>query len=344
MQNLTQLKEVLSKPRHIIITMHHTPDADALGSSLGLYNYLIEQGHDVAVISPTDYPNFLTWMKGNDEVIIFNDGKEEKAASLVEKADLVFCLDFSSLKRINELGEMVAASQAEKVLIDHHQDPEDFAQYILHDTDSASTAQLVYKLIVEFGDRSKIDVDIAECLYAGIMTDTGSFKHPNTTREVHEVVADLIALGADNSKVSRLIYDTNSLNRLKFLGFALSERLKVFEENHAAYFAISKEDLARFDSKTGDTEGIVNYALSIDGITMAALITEREDGVKLSLRSIGNFEVNKLAAHYFNGGGHKNAAGGKSDYDFKETVALFEKIIKNYKEELKNKTPIEAYV
>lgn len=344
MQNLTQLKEVLSKPRHIIITMHHKPDADALGSSLGLYNYLIEQGHDVAVISPTDYPNFLTWMKGNDEVIIFNDGNEQKAASLVEKADLVFCLDFSSLKRINELGEMVAASQAEKVLIDHHQDPEDFAQYILHDTDSASTAQLVYKLIVEFGDRSKIDVDIAECLYAGIMTDTGSFKHPNTTREVHEVVADLIALGADNSKVSRLIYDTNSLNRLKFLGFALSERLKVFEENHAAYFAISKEDLASFDSKTGDTEGIVNYALSIDGITMAALITEREDGVKLSLRSIGNFEVNKLAAHYFNGGGHKNAAGGKSDYDFKETVALFEKIIKNYKEELKNKTPIEAYV
>lgn len=344
MQDILKLKEVLETPQNIVITTHQKPDADALGSSLGLYNYLIKTGHNVTVITPTDYPKFLHWMKGNDTVIVYNEGgNEEKSKKLVAEADLIFCLDFSNLKRINELGEEVRVSSAAKVLIDHHRDPDDFAAYFYHDVDSASTAQLIYKLIKLFGDKEQVDSDMADCLYAGIMTDTGSFKHSNTTQEVHEIVAELISLGANNSEVSRLIYDTNSLDRLKFLGFALNERLTVFEDEHAAYFAISMKDLKRFDSKTGDTEGLVNYALSIEGITMAALFTEAEDGTKLSLRSIGDFEVNTLAGEYFKGGGHRNAAGGKIEKSLAETVELFEKIVKKYKIQLQNRQKIEVY-
>lgn len=249
MQDILKLKEVLETPQNIVITTHQKPDADALGSSLGIYNYLIKTGHNATVITPTDYPKFLHWMKGNDKVIVFNEkGNEEKSKASC-RGRSYFLLRFSNLKRINELGEAVAASKANKVLIDHHRDPDDFAEYVYHDVDSASTAQLIFKLIKLFGDKEQVDSDTADCLYAGIMTDTGSFKHPNTTQEVHEIVAELISLGASNSEVSRLIYDTNSLDRLKFLGFALSERLKVFENEHAAYFAISIKDLEKFNSK-----------------------------------------------------------------------------------------------
>ncbi|MFQ3214350.1 MAG: phosphoesterase RecJ-like protein [Marivirga sp.] len=343
MREIAKLQEVLKTRQNIIITTHQKPDADALGSSLGLYNYLHNGGHNVTVISPTDYPDFLKWMKGNEAVIIFDEGNEETSEKLVQQADLIFCLDFSSLSRINELGDFVRTAEGQKILIDHHRDPEDFADFKLHDIGAASTAQLVYKMIISFGDRTLITKDIAECFYAGIMTDTGSFKHPNTNKEVHEIVAQLIGLGADNSEVSRLIYDTNSIDRIRFLGFALSERLEVYPDNHTAFFSISLEDLKRFNSKTGDTEGFVNYALSIDGITMAALFTETEDGTKMSLRSIGDFEVNALANHYFNGGGHKNAAGGKNSLGIAETVTLFKKIIKQYTTELKNKTAIYTY-
>ncbi len=344
MQEILKLKEVLNTPQNIIITTHHKPDADALGSSLGLYNYLMKKGHKVTVITPSDYADFLKWMKSNDQVVVFNENNKKDCQDYIDNADLIFCLDFSNLERIKELGEMVRKSEAKKVLIDHHRDPEDFADYGYHDINSASTAQLAYKMIVAFGEKQLIDKDIAECFYAGIMTDTGSFKHPNTNKEVHIIVAELIDLGANNSEVSRLIYDTNSLDRLKFLGFALSQRLVVYPEYHTAFFAISMEDLENFKSRTGDTEGLVNYALSINGITMAALFTESEEGVKLSLRSIGNFEVNKLAAHYFKGGGHKNAAGGISQKSLAETVKLFESIIKEYSEQLKNKKPIETYI
>jgi len=343
MQEIIKLKEVLSTPQNIIITTHHKPDADALGSSLGLYNYLLSKGHNVQVITPSDYPDFLKWMKGNESVMIYDKANQKKAKQLVADADLIFCLDFSTLNRINELGDQVRIAKAKKVLIDHHRDPELFADYASHDFNAASSSQLVYKMIVDFGDRSLITKEIAECIYAGIMTDTGSFKHPNTNKEVHEIVAQLIDLGANTSEVSRLIYDTNSLDRLRFLGYALSKKLEVFPEHHTAFFAISLAELKQFNSKTGDTEGLVNYALSLNNITMAALFTESEDGTKLSLRSIGDFEVNTLANYYFKGGGHRNAAGGKVELKLSETVKLFKKIIVKYSKELQNKIPIQSY-
>ena len=251
MPELKAFKALLNSPKKIVITTHQKPDADALGSSLGLSVFLKKKGHDVTVITPTDYPDFLKWMKGDEDVLVFNEKNEEKSALLVREADIIFCLDFSHLNRINELGELVRASEAIKVLIDHHLDPEDFADYTFWSTEAAATAELIFELIVNLGDRELVDKDIAESLYAGIMTDTGSFKHSNTTVKVHKITAELIERGADNAKVAKLIYDTNSVERLKFIGFALSERLVILNKFKTAYFAISSKDLDKFKSKTG---------------------------------------------------------------------------------------------
>jgi len=342
MQDIKAFKELISTPRKVVITTHHKPDADALGSSLGLSSYLKAKGHQVTVITPTDYPDFLSWMHGNDEVIVYSEGNQEHSGKLIEEADIIFCLDFSSLHRIDDLGEAVGKSSSVKVLIDHHLEPDNFAQFKFWSTEAAATAELVYELIDELGDRDLITRDIAESLYAGIMTDTGSFKHPNTTVNVFRVCGELIQLGADAAKVAKLIYDNNSIDRIKFIGFALNERLQVNPGLHTAYFAISKEDLKRFNSRTGDTEGLVNYALSIEGIRFAALITEREDAVKMSFRSIGDFSVSEFASRHFNGGGHKNAAGGKSDASLNETLEKFEDLLQEYKEDLS--VNLKAYV
>ena len=330
MQELEPVKALFSAPKNIVITTHHKPDADALGSSLGMSNYLKKKGHNVTVITPTDYPTFLHWMKGNDEVLIFNEGNQEKSQNLVDQADVIITLDFSALSRINELGEIISKSDAYKINIDHHLNPEDFADFQLSDTAAAATCEMCYELIVNLGDRELIDADIAECLYAGIMTDTGGFRHSNTSKNVHEVVANLIELGANNSNVSKRIYDNNSLNKLKFLGFALSEKLIVLPEYSTAYFAITNEELSKYNSKTGDTEGLVNYALSLQGIVLAALFTDRKEAIKMSFRSIGDFPANEIAAKFFNGGGHRNAAGGKTECSLEETVNRFKEILPKY--------------
>lgn len=334
MQQIESFKELVNNPKKVVITTHYKPDADALGSSLGLASYLKKKGHQVHVISPSDYPEFLNWMEGQKEVINYEAGFEKKSADLIDQADMVFCLDFNCLYRINNLGETVAKSKAIKVLIDHHLDPDRFAEYEFWSSEAAATAELVYEMIIKLNDRQYIDKSIAECLYAGIMTDTGQFKHPNTTKNVHLVTADLIELGADIAKVGRYIYDNNSLDRLKFTGFALSRKLKVLKNLRTAYFWISSEDLKKFNSKTGDTEGLVNYALSLKGIVFSAVIIERPETIRISLRSKGDFSVNDFARDHFDGGGHPNAAGGKSDLSLEETVQKFERIIVNYKNEL----------
>jgi phosphoesterase RecJ-like protein len=331
MREIESLINQLKKPNRIVITTHHKPDADALGSSLGIANYLIKKGHSVQVITPSDYPEFLFWMKGNEDVLVYSDETATLVEEFIEKAEVIITLDFSVLKRINEMGEMVRAAKAFKVNIDHHLDPEDFADYRLWNTKAASTCELCYQLIVEFGDKDLIDKDIAECLYAGIMTDTGGFRHQNTTKNVHEVVAQLIDIGADNAKVAKNIYDRNSLNRLRFIGFALSEKLEILPEYHTAYFAITNDELNRFESKTGDTEGLVNYALSLEGIVLAVLFKDSGDGIKISFRSTGAFPANEIASTYFNGGGHRNAAGGKTEWTLEETVEKFKTVLKDYR-------------
>lgn len=332
MQELESFKDIISSPQKVVITTHHKPDADALGSCLAMSNFLIKLGHEVQVITPSDYPSFLHWMKGNEDVINFEDlSKRQEAIGIIQHATMIFCLDFSCPKRMQDMEKWVEKSDAYKVNIDHHQDPKDFANFRYWSTTAAATCELIFELIVAIGHKDLIDKDIAECLYAGIMTDTGGFRHPNTTKNVHLITAELIGIGADNSKISRLIYDTNSVNRLKFIGFAITRRLTIMQDLQTAYFAISKKDLRKYSSQTGDTEGLVNYALSLDGIKIAALFTEREDGVKISFRSSEDIAVNKFAASYFDGGGHKNASGGKSQMTLQETTEKFETLIKeNY--------------
>ncbi|MEM7548029.1 MAG: bifunctional oligoribonuclease/PAP phosphatase NrnA [Bacteroidota bacterium] len=341
MEKFQEFKSLINgNPLKIVITTHHKPDADALGSSLGLASYLKAKGHNVIVITPTDYPEFLYWMGGHKDVVIYNFGNEKKSERLCNEADLIFSLDYNNLSRINELGKAVANSNANKVLIDHHLDPDDFADFEFWSVKAAATAELVYELIVKLGDKSFINRNIAECLYAGIMTDTGGFRHSNTSKNVHLITAELIQAGADVTKVSKLIYDNSSLERLKFIGYALSEKLQVLPEYRVAYFAITAAELKRFSSKTGDTEGLVNYALSIKGINMAALIIDRTEAVKMSFRSIGNFSVNEFAQKHFNGGGHKNAAGGRSEESLETTVKKFEEALKEYKDELLEKPDV----
>ena len=251
-----------------------------------------------------------------------------------EKADLIICVDFCNLKRIDELGRIVEKSSAVKSVIDHHLEQDNFADFSFWNKEAAATAEIIFDIIEAFGDKELIDQGIAEALYAGIMTDTGSFRHSNTNQRVHTVTAELISLGADVSKVSKLVYNNNSVDRLRFVGFALSERLKVIPERSLAYFAISLEDLSKFNSKTGDTEGLVNYGLSIKDIKVSAVIIERSDIIKFSFRSVGDFSVNDLARKYFQGGGHKNASGGKMEGSLQDAIKKFEDVIENYKEVL----------
>ena len=319
-----------------VITTHQNPDADALGSSLALARYLKIKGLDVQVISPTEYPAFLFWMAGNSEVIVHNANKPEDSEKFIVDANLIFCLDFSSLDRIGELGEMVRKASARKILVDHHIAPENFHDFKRWSTEAAATAELIYELIVDLGDKSLIDNQIADCLYAGIMTDTGNFKHSNVTKNVFRVCGELIDLGADISRVTQDIYDNNSPDRLRLLGYSLHEKLVLIREYGTAYISLSREELRRFNARPGDTEGVVNYALSLKGVVFAALFTEKDDRIKISFRSSGDFSVNDFAREYFNGGGHKNAAGGKSDLGLEETLEKFESILKNHSDELSN--------
>ena len=334
MQNILAFRELLAEPRKALIITHFKPDADALGSSLGLAGYLKKKGHTATVITPSDYPDFLSWLPGNDEVLVFSKDKIKAFEERIAESDIIFCLDFSSLKRINELGELVERSDAKKVLIDHHLEPEDFADFVQWDSAAASTAELVYQLIQEMGDEHRVDAAIANCLYAGLMTDTGGFRHSNTTKKVFETAAALVDRGADPAQVSKLIYDTNTLERMRLMGFVLYERLQVLPEYRTAYIALRMEDLKKFSSQTGDTEGLVNFGLSVKGVKMAALISERKDNIKLSFRSLGDFSVNDFSRKHFDGGGHKNAAGGQTNLGFDETLKKFLDLLPRYKNEL----------
>ncbi len=333
MQNLNAFNELLSTPKKIVITPHSNPDADALGSCLGLWSILKKLGHDVTVVSLNDFPGFLKWMHGQQDVVIY-DYTPEKSIELIEQAEIIFSLDYSSLDRIGPLGDVVRAATATKVVIDHHRDPEDFADFMDWNIEAGATGELLFDLAKSMDWVKFIDSQVADCIYSGIMTDTGGFRHPNTSQHIHEIVAELIGLGADTAKVAKQVYDSNSVDRLRLLGFSLNERMVVLEEFKVAYIHLSATDLRRFNARQGDTEGLVNYALSIVGITMAALFTEKDGLIRMSFRSVGDFSVNDFARKNFEGGGHINAAGGKSSLTLKETLNKFEGLLPAYKTEL----------
>lgn len=306
--------------------MHQKPDADAMGSSLALFHYLRQKGHEVTVISPTNFPDFLKWMPGADLVIDF-ESMQEKALKAMEVVDLLFCLDFNALYRTKHMAPYLEKLSSIKILIDHHLEPQPDFDYGVSDTTASSTAQLVYETIYKLGDEQYINVDIASCIYAGTVTDTGSFRFASTSSRVHRMVADLMDRGLKHEIIHQEIYDNFLENRLRFLGHSLLNRMEVFYEYNTAILAIPYSDLKRFDLQTGDTEGLVNFLLSIQGIKLAALIIDRNSEVKLSFRSKGGVDVNTFARKYFEGGGHFNAAGGRSSDSLDKTVERFIKAI-----------------
>lgn len=342
MHNLAELKELLATQQKVVIIPHRKPDADALGSCLALWSFLKKRGHDCIVIAPTDYPKFLFWMPGHEEVLIYENQNELKAVEHIHQANLIFCLDFSELSRADKMKPALQIArerrEAKFVLIDHHRGKEDFADFELWDIDAAATAELIFDFIEMLDGKDLIDMQIASCIYAGLVTDTGSFKYSSTSAKTHHIVATLMDIGLETAPIHRVIFDNNSINRIKFLGFALNERLTILPEYKTAFFAISEKDLKQFESQTGDTEGIVNYALSIKDIIFAAFFSQQNHYVKISFRSIGSFAVNEFAAKHFKGGGHKNAAGGQLNTSLGKAVHKFKELLPQYLDQLTEDT------
>ena len=322
--------QILNKPKKVVIIPHKNPDGDALGSTLALNFFLNKTGHQSHVVSPNEYPDFLNWLPGQ-EGILKHTTETDKAVELIEAADLIFTLDFNSLGRVEMLEPHINASSAKKIMIDHHQEPSDYADIMYSDSNIGSTCEMVYNLISHL-DAAQIDQKIATCLYTGIMTDTGSFRFPSTTPKTHHVIAELIDKGANHSEIHQNIYDTFTFDRLRLLGTALTN-LKKTEDLPVVYITISQEELNRNNFKKGDTEGFVNYGLSLVVISVAVIMIENEQEqiIKMSFRSKGAFSVNDFARTYFNGGGHHNAAGGASKLSLSETESKFIKSISKVK-------------
>lgn len=336
MKNIQAFRTLIDRPQNVVIVTHFKPDADALGSSLGLAGFLKKKGHKVQVITPSDYPDFLCWMPGNEEVLALDKRPDtlQKASAIISAANIIFCLDFSSLSRINDLGLLVRQAPAVKVLIDHHLEPDQFAEFEQWDTTSASTAGLVFELIDQLGETAHVDVPIASCLYAGLMTDTGGFRHNNTHHREFLIASRLVAIGANPHEIAKEVYDTNTLERLRLTGYVLSQKLNVIPEYHTAYMTLSQDELKQFGAQTGDTEGLVNYGLSIKGVKLSVLMYDRKEEIKLSFRSLEDFSVNEMARKYFEGGGHRNASGGTSKLSLEQTLKKFLEILPEYKEQL----------
>ena len=334
--DISNIKALLNTPKKIVIVPHKNPDGDAIGSTLGLYHYLLNYNHNVCIIAPNDYPKFLKWMPHEASILKY-DAQTKTCNTIINQAEIIFTLDFNALNRTGDMEAVLAQSDSIKIMIDHHQQPDDYAQYTYSDVNMSSTCEMVYNFIDFLKDTSKIDSNIATCLYTGIMTDTGSFRFQSTTSNTHKIIANLIDKGAQNAQIHNAIYDTNSFNRLQLLGRALSN-LNVLPEYNTAYITLSQEELISFNFEKGDTEGFVNYALSLEHIIFAAIFIEdqKQKIIKISLRSKGAFSVNEFSRLNFEGGGHTNAAGGRSELSLNETVEKFISILPRYKTDLNN--------
>lgn len=334
LEDITTVKSLLSEPQKIVIIPHKNPDGDAIGSTLALCHYLKNQGQSAVVISPNDDPKFLKWMPGHEYILNF-ESKNTQAKEALEAATLIFTLDFNHFGRTGQLQPLLESLKVPFVMIDHHQAPSDYATVMYSDVEMSSTCEMVYNFIEYLGDVDQITPEMANCLYTGIMTDTGSFKFSSTTSRTHQVVADLIDKGAKNTAIHNKIYDTNSPSRLHLLGCALNNMV-ILDAYSTAYITLSQSELDTHNFQKGDTEGFVNYGLTLEGIRFAVIFIENsEEGIiKISFRSEGDFSVNEFARNHFNGGGHDNAAGGRSDVSMKETTNHFVSLLEQYKDKL----------
>lgn len=330
---MTELKHLLDSPKNIVIVSHIKPDGDAIGSSLGLYNYLIQLQHDVTVIMPSEFPSNIGWLPGADKILVFSNVTIENVKQKIETADIIFCLDFSRLSRIEKVGEFIKNSKAYKVMIDHHLEPEHFANFEISDISAASTCSLILNFI-KSNYLTLLNSDIATCLYLGLMTDTGNFRHNNLTVKEFENAAELMKHNINPNIIYRKVYESSSYNRLKLLGYAIN-KMQLIDEYNTVYITLSLDELNQFHAETGDTEGFVNHGLEAANVKVSVLMYEKVDGdIKMSFRSNDDIDVNIIAKH-FNGGGHKNASGGNSNLTLDETVQKLKEVLPLYKEMLK---------
>ena len=337
MKNFEALKELLSKPKKIAILPHKNPDGDAIGSTLAMYHYLTKLNHTCNVVSPNDFPKFLKWMPGAKDIVIA-DYQAKRAEAIIHQADIIFILDFNTVTRIDELGNWVQKSKAPKVLIDHHREPDTF-DFMYSDINMPATCQMVYNFIEKMNHLDLIDDVIAPCIYTGIMTDTGGFRFRNTSSSTHRIVADLIDKGVEVDKVTSYVNDSQSEARLKLLSLTLNN-LSFLPESRTAFMYLKREDLIENGFQKGDTEGFVNYGLSVENYIFSVIFIEdtHHNFIKISLRSKGDFDVNEFSRKHFNGGGHMNAAGGRSDLTMEETITYFKSLLPLYEDQLNNVT------
>ena len=335
-EHQTALNTLLSTTKKIAIIPHKNPDGDAIGSTLALWHYLTNKGHQAQIVSPNDFPKFLKWMPGTEQILNFEKQNTE-SKKCIQEADVIFTLDFNHLGRVGQMTESLENAEATFVMVDHHQEPSDYAKIMYSDVNMSSTCEMVYHLIALLGDEEEITQEMANCIYTGIMTDTGSFKFSATTSETHRTVAKLMDKGAEGTEIHHRIYDTNSPSRLHLLGCAL-KNMVILEEYSTAYITLSQAELDRYNYQKGDTEGFVNYGLTLDGIKFAVIFIENADEgiLKISFRSVGDFSVNDFARKHFNGGGHTNAAGGKSDDSIEDTIAYFTSLLPHYQKQLQS--------
>lgn len=326
-KDIQAITELLATPKKIAIIPHRSPDGDAMGSTLGLYHFLLKLNQQPVVIAPNDFPEFLAWLPASETVLVYETDKAN-CTQILQEAELVFTLDFNALHRTGEMENVLKTLTAPMIMIDHHQSPDTYAMVTYSDTSFGSTCEMIYNFIVLLNQKSLIDKTIATCLYTGILTDSGGFRFPKTTGTTHRIVAEFIDLGVENTEIPTLLFDNNSYERLQLLGRAL-QNMKVLFDKKTSYITLSQKELDEFNYVKGDTEGIVNYGLTIKGIVFAAIFIEHRDEniIKISFRSQGDFDVNQFAREHFNGGGHINAAGGKSNDSLANTIKKFEQIV-----------------
>lgn len=329
-----ELRSLLSGGKNIVVTTHTNPDGDAIGSSVAMMHYLRKKGHRVMAVVPNRFPAFLNWLPGTSELVIY-DREAKKVQQALHEADLVFCLDYNALNRVGGAYDVLLRCEAPRILIDHHIDPElESFDYSYSTVQTSSTGELIYDFIGMLGDHELIDRQIAEGIYTGIVTDTGSFSYAANHPRTYLVTAELIRLGVDAEKIHRLIYDTFSENRLRLLGHAISQRLIIWPELRTALIYLTREDLSRFRYQVGDIEGVVNFPLMMEQVNVSILLTEKDNQIRISFRSKGSFSVNEVARDHFNGGGHRNAAGGKLFVTMDETIDQIRNVLAGYREEL----------
>lgn len=315
----------------IVIVTHVSPDGDAMGSALGLWHYLMTIEKEPVVVVPSAFPDFFRWMPGIEHVIDFQEFPE-RAGELLLQADLIFALDFNVTTRLDKMCEWVVNAKAPKVLVDHHPKPENFAKVTISYPQISSTSEMIFRLICRLGDFSKIHLPCAECIYTGMMSDTGGFTYNSNDPEIYHIVAELLKIGVDKDEIYNKVYNSNTESRLRLTGYCMHQKMKLYPEYRTALITLSTEEKNAFQCKNGDTEGLVNIPLSIDDMVLSVFFREENDKVKVSLRSRGSFPTNMLAKEHFSGGGHLNASGGEFYGTLNDAVQCLESALPLYKD------------